>query len=190
MDDSLIGDTTYLDNYDGLVDTTTGFSGPSTTYGPSPITGSGLPLVDNGPPIPFDPLTGTDLSGGFSQDSSLYTTADGINDTSISSSIQAANALSGVADPSFQASPHTPAAVAASPAGDQMNAFSALSKFGSSVASLFGNHPQTISPASGAAARTGLAGSAAAPVASGTQMILVLVVVVALGLLLVRAKGD
>lgn len=190
MEETLIDDTTYLDNYDGLVDTTTGFSGPSTTYGPSPIAGSGLPLVDDGPPIPFDPLTGTDLSGGFSSNPMLYTTADGINDTSISSSIQAANALSGVSDPSFQATPHTPAAVAAAPAGDQLNAFAALGKFGSSVASLFGNHPQTISPASGTAAQTGLAGSSAVPTASGTQMILVLVVVVALGLLLLKAKGD
>lgn len=189
MEDTLIDDTTYLDNYDGLVDTTTGFSGPSTTYGPSPIAGSDLPLIGPpSPPLAFDPLTGTDLSGGFSTDPMLYTTADGINDTSIGSNYTAANSLAGTTDPSFQATPHNPTATANAPEGSMMNAFSALSKFGSSVASLLGNHPQTFSPASGTAARVGLAGSAAVPTASGTQMVLVLVVVVALGLLLVRSS--
>lgn len=123
-----LGDTPGVSDvsFTGLDDTSLGFSDPTLLQDVS-STGSPLQL---------------DTSNGVNNTVSTYDMF-GLDDPFSSL------ALSGVSDPPFaSASKSTPTPGGTQFSSDTANGLSALSKFGSSIAGLMVNHPQTLSPSS------------------------------------------
>lgn len=150
--------------YTGLEDTASGFSG-----------GSALD----------DPWLGSPVNMGGLDDSSFWsTTFDFIN----GEDPYAALNLTGVSDPPFASSTKsTPYPGATDTGPSTWAALGALGKLGNTVASLFGNHPQTVRPAAypPSSIATGQQPTGAV---SGTSTVMVLIIAGALILLLLRME--
>lgn len=151
-------------SYTGLDDTATGYSGGSSFD---------------------DPWLGSPLNLGGYDDSFFHsTTPDFINGEDPFSAL----ALSGVSDPPFASSDNsTPYPNSSSLSSSAWAAFGSLSKFGNSIASLFGNHPTTIQPA---AYPQSSINTGQAPVGgvTGTSTTILLVLVAAGIILLMRME--
>jgi hypothetical protein len=160
--------------YTGLTDTAVGFTG-STTLDSSVDPGSPLPLVIG----PNRNMTGN-------QQRRVMATYDLWDNPSSVDTLQ----LSGVSDPPFaSAMASTPKPYAAPRTVSMFNAFSAQSKFGSTVATLLGNHPKTIvgSPSQLAGNQSRVLTHTPASLTGGNTVVLA-VIVFAMALLLWRAE--
>jgi hypothetical protein len=149
--------------YTGLADTAQGFTGSSTLDS----------SVDPGSPLPL--VLSSDRNADISNpDNQFYTsTYDLWDDPDSQSSLM----LSGVSDPPFaSASLSTPYPLAQTVGGPTANAFSGLSKFGSGIATLMGNHPTTIAPAPTEVhgARAGVITVPSVPSGSKTAIVVIL----------------
>jgi hypothetical protein len=119
---------------------------------------------------------------GYNEISSVYDFIDGQQPA-------VAQQLSGVSDPPFASAVQSTPRPNAAPAGNPLQfAVSALSKFGSSFATMFGNHPVTVSP--GYVPTAGPQGAATVPhtAVSGQTVIIGLIVIG--GLLLLLSMGG
>lgn len=176
--------------YTGFVDTTQNYTDPSTFD--IMTLGSGLPLGEEfaqaqGPVqraasnyaigSPSDPAMFAKATPDFINESGFTTYSDQV-------------ALSGYTDPGFYQQGTTPTANASIPDRIITDAFGALSKFGSVIGSLFGNHPEVIAP-TGPNTRT-QGDAAVEPLATGTNTFILVVVVATLWFLLMRTptRGD
>lgn len=157
--------------YTGLVDTTEGFTGSSTLDS----------SVDPGSPLPL--VIGADRNAGINSPHNRFyvSTYDLWDQENPGASLM----LSGVSDPPFASDRlSTPYPAARQPYGSMFNAFAGQSKYGSGIATLLGNHPETVtavpSEIHGGKARV----LTHTRVPSGAQTAIITIVVIALGLLL------
>ncbi len=166
--------------FTGLTDTAVGYTG-SSTLDSSVDPGSPLPLV-------IGPNRNQRRQIGGRNDPARFTmgTHDLWNNPSSMASLQ----FSGVSDPPFASQGQsTPQPYAAPQEASAYNAFHGLSKYGSAIATLLGNHPKTIasSPSQLHGNQAGIL-THSAPSLTGSNTIVIAVVVFAAALLLWRAE--
>ena len=161
--------------YTGLTDTAVGYTGSSTLDS----------SVDPGSPLPL--VIGSNRNApGSSRRQLTMGTADLWDSPSSPASLQ----LSGVSDPPFASQGEsTPQPYAAPQTETMYNAFHGAAKFGSAIATLLGNHPQTVAPAPSRLHGNQMGVLTHTPPSlTGSSTIIVAVIALALALLLWRAE--